>query len=142
MLYGMISLAAGVVLLLASELAGVTALRIVAVALMAGGIAGIGIAAGLGAQAQLLERSARVFSRTAVCVIAVLLATPMLTVLAAALLGASTQVFKSHNSLNTPLVIAGGALVLLLLAVTLMALTVGIAAIRGKTAGAHAEKQA
>ena len=133
MLRGTISLAAGLALLFVSELAGLASLRIVAAVLLAAGAVDIGVAAGRKPRlAGMLKRIGGIFSRTAVCVAAAVLVAPVLTVLIGSLAGAATQLFNSNSVINMPLVITGGAVGLLLLTVTLMALVIGIGAILGK----------
>ena len=143
MRYGLIFLAAGLALLVVSELAGIAAIRILAFTLLAGGSAGVGVAFGLRPRpVGMLERIAAIFSRAAVCVIASVLVAPLLIVLTASLAGVAIQLLDPQSDANVPLIVAGGVTGLLLLAVTVTAFVTGIAVIRGKTRGKSAQEQA
>lgn len=143
MRFGLIFLAAGLALLVVSELAGIAAIRILAFTLLAGGSAGVGVAFGLRPRpVGMLERIAAIFSRAAVCVIASVLVAPLLIVLTASLAGVAIQLLDPQSDANVPLIVAGGVTGLLLLAVTVTAFVTGIAAIRGKTRGKSAQEQA
>ena len=143
MRFGLIFLAAGLALLVVSELAGIAAIRILAFTLLAGGSAGVGVAFGLRPRpVGMLERIAAIFSRAAVCVVASVLVAPLLIVLTASLAGVAIQLLDPQSDANVPLIVAGGVTGLLLLAVTVTAFVTGIAAIRGKTRGKSAQEQA
>jgi len=143
MRFGLIFLAAGLALLVVSELAGIAAIRILAFTLLAGGSAGVGVAFGLRPRpVGMLERIAAIFSRAAVCVIASVLVAPLLIVLTASLAGVAIQLLDPQSDANVPLIVAGGVTGLLLLAVTVTAFVTGIAVIRGKTRGKSAQEQA
>ena len=79
MRYGLILLAAGVAVLLMSEAGEWAALRMLAVVLLVGGAIAAGIAGGAHPQsAAYIKRVGAIFSRNAMCAVAILLTAPAL----------------------------------------------------------------
>jgi hypothetical protein len=143
MRYGLILLAAGVAVLLMSEAGEWAALRMLAVVLLVGGAIAAGIAGGAHPQsAAYIKRVGAIFSRNAMCAVAILLTAPALAVLAASLYGALVRLTSSNAAGDAPLLILGGVVALILLALASTVVVLGTGAIRGKTPQQPTEKQA
>lgn len=132
--YGFIFLAAGICVLMAAEFAGWAALRMLAIVLLVGGAIAVGIGSGSHPQSTtFLKRVGAIFSRNAVCALAVLLAAPALAVLAASLYGAFVRLTNSSAAGDMPMLVLGGLVALLMLALAVTVVSLGTGAIRGST---------
>ena len=124
-------IAFGIAVLLAAELAVVGALRIVAVLLLAAGAIGTGVGAGFGVgAAAVLARVAAPFSRATVVLVAVLFALPVSVVLCAVVAGAGIAFAAGAPTSGNALLLGGGLLATIFLAGVLVALILGVRAIR------------
>ncbi len=122
-------LAAGFGLLLLSELGGVPALRIVAVALLLAGTIGGGVKSGLAAAPPALFKSlAARFTLAIARVIAVLLVLPVATALILVVGGAA--VHGADSTAGTAAVMTGAVIALALLAILAAAVVVALRALR------------
>lgn len=131
--YGSIFLAAGLILLLASEFAGIGSVRLLAAVLLAAGAAAIGVAAGLKSwQVEIPARIAVVAARATACLAAAVLTAPA-AVLFAFSLAASVSRLVYSDSVLPLAAIASGLAALLMLAALAAAFALAIGAIRGKS---------